>query len=157
MENSTAASACNSVESNTGRSMCCGPTRRQISVQPRITLSAPRDLPRAMTSRFAQALHVEILLHRVARRQQERALASAGLYRVRGNVGDMQQPNRHRALNVVGQLVHGVGADQEAAGAAVLKGARDIRKHLTGFVQRPCFCRLTMSSKSTDRIRISAE
>ena len=38
------------------------------------------------------------------------------------------------ALHVVGQLVHGVGADQEAAGAAVLKGARDIRKHLTGFV-----------------------
>ncbi len=46
----------------------------------------------------------------------------------------MQQRDRHRALHVVGQLVHGVGADQQAAGAAVLQRACDVREYLTGFV-----------------------
>ena len=36
-----------------------------------------------------------------------------------GDIGDMQQRHRHSALNGVGQLVHGVGADHDARRAGI--------------------------------------
>ncbi|OIQ81474.1 hypothetical protein GALL_367660 [mine drainage metagenome] len=73
-----------------------------------------------------QALDVERLLHRVARAQQRDAATAGALDRVGGRVDDVQQRQRYRGGDRVGNTVHRVGADQHAIGSAALQAPRAV-------------------------------
>jgi hypothetical protein len=69
-----------------------------------------------------QPAAIEVLLHGEGRAQQADPRQARRLDRRRRRVGDVQQRDLHRRVDGPGAAVHGVGAQHQEVGAALLQG-----------------------------------
>ncbi len=80
----------------------------------------------------AQAAHVEILLHGVGRGHHGRALEPVFANFLGRGIGDMEEGHGDGGLDFTGNLMHGVGGEDDNLGPCPLKPACDIGQSFPG-------------------------
>ena len=80
----------------------------------------------------AQPPDVEVLLHRVGRREQSDPGEAVAFDGLRGGVGDVDEGDVGHAGDRVGDLVHRVGAEHEQLGAGAREHGRFVREPVAG-------------------------
>ena len=106
---------------------------------------------------IGEAAAVEVLLHGVTGGEQADG-ADAGRFDAKGcRVGDVQQRNVDRVLNVVGEAVHRVRAQDQTLGTRALHAASEVREPPRGSFQSPPRWSASIDAKSTLHMTQSAE
>ena len=104
-----------------------------------------------------QPADVEVLLHRVAGREQADGIEAVRAHRLGGGVGDVDERDVEGGGDRVGDLVHRVGAEHDQLGAGGDQGRGLRGEQRAGLVPAARALESSTSVKSTDRSRQSAE